>query len=62
MSNKLEEIKALVANLEADGDKFYDKKNGAAGTRLRADFQRLKVLAQEARTEVTEIKNARKEG
>ena len=58
--NKFEKIKELVTNMEADADKFYEKRNGAAGTRLRASLQTLKVLAQEGRNEVTEIKNAGK--
>jgi hypothetical protein len=32
-------------------------KNKAAGTRLRKAFQDIKVLAQEGRNEVTELKN-----
>lgn len=56
---KFDEIKALVADMETDNDKF-DKKNSAAGTRLRGSAQRLKVLCQELRTEVTAIKNSGK--
>lgn len=60
MSTKFDEIKELVANMEKDADAFYQKKNNAAGKRHRADLQRLKILAQEGRTAVTEIKNAGK--
>lgn len=56
--NKFQEIKELVANMESDADKFYEKKNKAAGVRLRRDLQRLKILAQEGRTEVLEVTKA----
>lgn len=56
---KFSKIKALVAELEGDADKFYNKANGAAGTRVRKVMQDLKVLASEIRKEVTEKKNAK---
>jgi hypothetical protein len=57
---KFEKVKQLVASLEEDADKFYNKANGAAGTRVRKAMQDLKVLAQEIRAEVTEKKNSSK--
>jgi hypothetical protein len=54
---KFEKVKALVASIEGDAEKFYDKGNAAAGTRLRKAMQDLKVAAQEVRTQVTERKN-----
>ena len=54
---KFEKVKQLVASIEADVDKFYNKTNGAAGTRVRKRMQDLKVLAMEIRKEVTERKN-----
>ena len=50
--------KNLVMSLEADFEKFYDKGNQAAGTRVRKGMQDLKNLAQEIRTEVQDKKNA----
>jgi hypothetical protein len=44
--------------LEADFEKFYDKGNQAAGTRVRKGMQDLKNLAQAIRTEVQDKKNA----
>ncbi|MEQ7801803.1 histone H1 [Pedobacter sp. ASV1-7] len=52
-----EKLKELVAATEADATAFYTKGNKAAGTRLRKAFQDIKVLAQEGRNEVTELKN-----
>ena len=54
---RFEEIRDMVMALEADFDKFYDKKNQAAGTRVRKGMQELKNLSQEIRVEVQDIKN-----
>ncbi len=54
---KFAEVKALVAALEADVEKFYSKSNSAAGTRVRKGMQDLKNLAQSIRLEVQETKN-----
>jgi hypothetical protein len=55
---RFEEIKNLVMSLEGDFDKFYDKKNQAAGTRVRKGMQDLKTIAQQIRSEVQDQKNA----
>jgi hypothetical protein len=55
---RFEEIKNLVMSLEGDFDKFYDKKNQAAGTRVRKGMQDLKTMAQQIRSEVQDQKNA----
>lgn len=57
MNKRFDELKDLVMNLEADFEKFYDKKNNAAGTRVRKGMQDLKNLAQDIRVEVQDIKN-----
>jgi ribosomal protein L14E/L6E/L27E len=54
---KFEELKALIASVEEDADKFYNKENSAAGVRIRKIMQDLKNLAQEIRTEVQDLKN-----
>lgn len=43
--------------LEGDFDKFYNKGNKAAGTRIRKGMQDLKVMAQDIRKEVQDSKN-----
>ena len=50
-------LKELVASAEGDFEKFYDKGNAAAGTRVRKAMQEMKELAQDIRKEVTEKKN-----
>lgn len=58
--SRYQEVKDLVDSLEADFTKFYENGNKAAGTRVRTGMQAIKNLAQEIRTEVTEIKNKAK--
>lgn len=48
------ELKALVAGLEDDATKFFEKDNKAAGVRLRKGLQDIKTLAQELRLSVSE--------
>ena len=54
---RFEQVRDLVMGLEGDFEKFYDKENQAAGTRVRKGMQELKNLAQEIRIEVQDIKN-----
>lgn len=54
---KFEELKALIASIEPDADKFYNKANSAAGTRLRKGMQDVKNMAQVIRAEVQDLKN-----
>ncbi|RIW15805.1 histone H1 [Algoriphagus lacus] len=56
--SRFSEVKNLVMSLEGDFEKFYEKGNQAAGTRVRKGMQELKNLAQEIRTEVQDKKNA----
>jgi hypothetical protein len=55
--SRFNEIKDLILGLEADFEKFYDKANQAAGTRVRKGMQDLKNLAQDIRKEVQDKKN-----
>lgn len=54
---KYNELKELLASIEADADKFFNKGSKAAGTRVRTGMQAVKALAQEIRNEVTALKN-----
>jgi hypothetical protein len=56
--NRFAEVKDLIMSLEGDFDKFYDKQNQAAGTRVRGGMQQLKTLAQDIRTQVQDMKNS----
>ncbi|WP_207428596.1 histone H1 [Pedobacter sp. SYSU D00535] len=55
---RFSELKNLLNGLEADADKFYNKGNSAAGTRVRKGLQDVKNLAQAIRLEIQEAKNA----
>ncbi|GAB5523803.1 MAG: histone H1 [Roseivirga sp.] len=55
--SRFDDLRNAVNDLEGDFEKFYDKGNKAAGTRVRQGMQALKNLAQEIRTEVQDIKN-----
>lgn len=55
---RFDEIRDLVMSLEGDFEKFYDKGNQAAGTRVRKGMQDLKNLAQDIRVEVQNTKNS----
>ncbi|OON67597.1 hypothetical protein B0919_17375 [Hymenobacter sp. CRA2] len=58
MANNFGKLRDLVMSLEGDFEKFYDKSNSAAGTRVRKGMQELKNLAQEIRAEVQNTKNS----
>jgi len=55
--SRFDDVKNLVEGLEGDMQKFYEKGNKAAGTRVRKGLQELKKLAQEVRLEIQDIKN-----
>ncbi len=53
---KFEELKELILSIEADVQKFNEKGNKSAGTRIRQAMQNVKKLAQEIRVEVQDKK------
>ena len=55
--DKFNQLKALVAGLEEDATKFYDKNNKAAGVRLRKGLQDIKTLSQALRQDVSAKNN-----
>ncbi len=54
---KLQELKTLIASMEEDFKKFYEKGNASAGTRIRQGMQELKNKASEIRKDIQETKN-----
>ncbi len=56
---RFQQIRTIINEIEEDVNKFYDKENQAAGTRIRKAMQEVKELAQQVRTEVQGIKNSR---
>lgn len=57
--DKYSELLNLVTSLKDDFEKFYDKGNGAAGTRVRKGLQDVGAFAKATRIEVQEIKNSK---
>lgn len=53
-----EDLKALVEALEDDVNKFYQKGNKIAGTRVRKVLQEVKSGAQDIRVHIQDTKNA----
>ncbi|MEX0944614.1 MAG: histone H1 [Balneolaceae bacterium] len=60
MMSRNEQLKSLVADLEDDIVKFYEKGNKTAGTRARKKLQDIKNLSQEIRLEIQDFKNSGK--
>ena len=54
--NHYNNLKDLVTGMESDFEKFYDKGNKAAGTRIRKGMQDLKNMAQDIRKDVLDKK------
>jgi len=59
MDNYRDLMKA-VQDLEVDFQKFYEKGQAAAGTRLRKGLSDLRKLAQNVRKDVQDVKAQRK--
>ncbi len=55
---KFENLKAIIESLNEDVQKFDEKGNKAAGTRVRQGLQQIKTVAQDLRKEISERKNA----
>lgn len=58
MADRFEQLSSFVADMSDDFNKFYNKKNKAAGTRVRKGMQELKKMAQDIRVEVQNAKNS----
>ncbi len=55
--SRFEQLRSLINSTEQDFAKFYGKGVQSAGTRVRKAMQELKVLAQEIRVEIQDMKN-----
>ena len=54
--NKFQELVDLVQSFQKDFEKFYEKQNKSAGTRVRKHMATLKRKAQEIRNDIQTIK------
>jgi len=60
MSQSYKDLLSHLENMETDIQKFYDKGQAAAGTRIRKGLSELKKKAQDMRNEVQKVKLERK--
>lgn len=59
--NQFHSLYKHIKDLEEDFEKFYEKSNKVAGTRIRKGMQELKELAQKVRVDIQSKKNNGKE-
>ncbi len=58
--NKYQDLVNAVKELETDFQKFYERGQAAAGTRVRKGLSDLRKLAQEVRKDIQDVKASRK--
>lgn len=58
--NRFNDLLEAVKALETDFDKFFNRGQAAAGTRVRKGLSDLRKLAQEVRKEIQDVKAQRK--
>jgi hypothetical protein len=59
---KFEQLQSLLDGMSTDKEKFYQKGQNAAGTRLRKELNNIRKLAADIRKEIQEIRASRKSG
>jgi len=60
MSQSYQELLDHLKEMETDIQKFYEKGQAAAGTRIRKGLSELKKKSQDMRNEIQNLKNERK--
>tara|TARA_B100001287_G_scaffold188132_1_gene158855 strand:+ start:85 stop:270 length:186 start_codon:yes stop_codon:yes gene_type:complete len=58
MQELLEQLQTTLDSVQDDANKFNEKGNKAAGTRVRKGMQAIKALAQDVRVAVSEANKA----
>ena len=58
--NRYDDLLQAVRDLQTDFEKFFEKGQAAAGTRVRKGLSDLRKLAQEVRKEIQDVKAQRK--
>jgi Histone H1-like protein Hc1 len=58
--NRYEDLLQAVRDLQTDFEKFFEKGQAAAGTRVRKGLSDLRRLAQDVRKEIQDVKAQRK--
>lgn len=60
MSQSYQDLLNHLKEMETDIQKFYEKGQAAAGTRIRKGLSELKKKSQDMRNEIQNVKNERK--
>jgi hypothetical protein len=55
---QLDQLQEIINSARIEAEKFFEKGNKAAGTRLRKHMQDIKSIAQDVRTVVSETNKA----
>lgn len=59
---KFSQLQAIIDGMKVDLEKFYNKSQNAAGTRLRKELNNLRKLAADIRKDIQELRTQRKTG
>ena len=59
---KFAKLQEIIDGMKVDIEKFYQKEQNAAGTRLRKELNNLRRLAADIRKEIQDIRASRKTG
>lgn len=59
-TNFIETITTLAQGLQADYEKFFEKQQNAASSRLRKGLKAIADVCKAERKNITEVRNARK--
>jgi len=58
MKAEFAKIKEIIASIDEDVEKFYDKDNKSAGIRVRVGLQEVKKLAQSIRLNISQVRKS----
>jgi hypothetical protein len=59
---KFSQLQAILDGMKVDLEKFYNKSQNAAGTRLRKELNNLRKLAADIRKDIQDLRTKRKTG
>ena len=57
---KFQEIGNILDSMKPDLEKFYEKGQNAAGTRIRKELNNIRKICSDLRKEIQDIKTSRK--
>jgi hypothetical protein len=57
---KFTQLQGILDGMKVDIEKFYEKQQNAAGTRLRKELNNLRKLAADIRKDIQDVRTTRK--